>query len=170
MKDENGQEILEGSGKKHAHLVLRFLNPVWWSSIAKKLGFVMLGGVPDYQFIRALKYDDTRESYESFLVYLIHKNAPDKEQYTLRDLWGSQEMQRDAARAVLHFENRKVEMPDAVLECLRWIREQDHFVTYTEFGFWACSNPWFKGTSSPIVRACLEEHNAKYRGKENEGI
>lgn len=167
MRDENGQIIEEGSGKRHAHLVLRFPNPVWWSAIAKKLGFVLLGGEPDYQFIRALKYDDTRETYESFLVYLIHKNQPDKEQYDLRDLWGSPEMCQDAARAVLHYENRKIEMPDAVLECLRWISLQNKFISYTEFGFWACSNPWFKGASSPIVRAALDEHNAKYRRTAN---
>ena len=124
-------------------------------------------GSPDYQFCRAVGYDDNRETVESFMVYMTHTNQPDKEQYTLRDFWGTESLIQKAQRAHLRYHNRKVDMCDAVFDFLCWIDSQrkDKVITYREFAYAACSNSWFKAYSSPIVRAVLEEHNSIAREK-----
>lgn len=149
------------AGKKHAHILLYFPNPRFWPSVCKSIGFVDSLGSPDYQFCRAIGYDDSRETVESFMVYMTHRNQPDKEQYNITDLWGSDSVLKLSQRAHMRYHNRKIEMPDAVLDCLIWIDSipKNKVITYREFAYAACSSAWFKAASNPIVRAVLEEHN-----------
>lgn len=47
--DLEGNEIVEGEGKPHYHLILCFENPVYATALAKKLGLVSDMGEADLQ-------------------------------------------------------------------------------------------------------------------------
>lgn len=164
LHDEAGNEILSGSGKKHAHLIVNHKNPVWWESFCNSIGIETRFCMPiSVNMDKSGKFvKDGRSSLERGYCYLIHLNTPDKEQYSCDELWGSEEMKENAVKAVDAYLSRNISMSACVYMALDWIRSQNHYVSYTEFTEWLCGTPYFKCQSSPMVRAVLDEHNRKY--------
>lgn len=171
LHDDDGNEILQGHGKKHAHLLVNLENPVWWQSFAKNLGFVDGEGSVDCRFCMPISVNidqsgkfvkDGRSSLERGYCYLIHLNTPDKEQYSCTDLWGAESMIEDAQKAVDVYLSRNLSMSVCVYMALDWIRLQKAYVSFTQFTEWLCGTPYFKCQSSPLVRAVLDENNRHY--------
>lgn len=146
-------EGLDG-GKRHAHVFLAFDNPRRASVLAAELGF------PDDQFCRALF-----GQFSNSLLYLVHANSPDKEQYTPSDLFGSPSMLKRFDKVYIRFLRSDVDMSDAVQGCLDWMSTQSGYISYIAFARWACSSPYFKGAAHPLCRLALEEHNARERSR-----
>lgn len=162
LRDEKtGQEIMQGHGKKHAHIILNVENPIWWQSLCNNLG-------ADFRFCMPISVNidnsgkfvkDGRGSVDRGYIYLIHLNAPDKEQYSTSDLWGAEEMIENAMRACDAFLMRNMPMSQCVGMALDWIHSQPAYISWSAFSDWILKTPYFKAQSSPLVRAVLDEHN-----------
>lgn len=157
LYDDLGNVILEGEGKLHYHVYLAFVNPVWVSAVCKILGLLKDDGTSDVQFIRPIT-----GRFDNALVYLTHTNAPDKEQYTAADLFGTPALIERQKRACVKYERKEIDVADSVLHILDWIQEQrGEIITMYAFGRWVCQTPYFRGAASPIVRGAIEEHNQR---------
>lgn len=142
--------------KPHYHVAFKLEKPQMLGTVARKLGLITDLGEPDLQFVRPC---DGR--FDRFLVYLTHLDQPDKEQYDASALFGSSALISDYGRAATKFLRSEFDMADCVLACLDWIRGHEGIVTMTGFARWICGTPYFKASASPIVRACIEEHNQR---------
>lgn len=143
--------------KAHYHIAVSLDKPKMLKTVAKEVGLVSDLGEPDCQFVRLC---DGRLS--RFLVYLTHLDQPDKEQYTPSQLFGSSGLLADYGKAATKFLRNEIDMADSVLACLDWIRgNHENVVTMTAFARWVCQTPYFKASSSPLVRCCIEEHNQR---------
>lgn len=146
-------------------------NPKWWLAFCKEIGFLDEEGEPDTRFLRPLRWDDSRESVQTFLPYLTHTGQPDKEPYNeARDLvWGSNklfEMYQRACNALLE---KNVRTSDSCIECLAWIKNHDGFIEFEEFALWACMNTNYKGAASPVIREAIKSHNQRFiHSRDNE--
>ena len=172
--DKDGHAIVKGEGKKHAHIIVNHLNPVYWRSFNTELGFVdMVDGKPvvDYRFCMPVSVNidshgkfvkNGRASVERGLVYLTHADSPDKEQYTYSALWGAQEMIEQTEKVTDAYMMRNISMSECVLMVCDWINDQQRYIRWNEFVMWLCGTPYFKAQSSPIVRQVFDEHNRKW--------
>lgn len=141
-------------GKDHWHIYLDFPNPVYSKSIASEL-------VLDERFCRPLF-----GQFSNCLLYLIHLNASDKEQYSIADCFGSSALLQKLEKCVLRFQRKEIDMCDAVEGCIDWIQSQTGVISAAAFARWACASPFFKGVSHILTRYTLEEHNALVKARE----
>ena len=143
--------------KEHYHVAVALDVPKMLKTIAKEVGFISDLGVPDCQFVRIC---DGR--FSRFLIYLTHLDQSDKEQYSPELLFGSSYMLTEYGKAATKFMRNEFDMSDCVMACLDWIKtNSDNVISMTSFARWICSTPYFKASSSPLVRACIEEHNQR---------
>lgn len=162
--DDAGNEIIEESGKKHAHVMLVFQNPVSWKNLVKKLN-----ADPRFCMPIVLRPSGSDEfvykkcTVEGGYCYLTHVNTPDKEQYDLSDLWGSQELIESARLAIVAYLSRKSSLSACCVQAIQWIRRQPGIISYAEFTLWLAGTPYFKAGSSPLVRGALLDHNERIR-------
>lgn len=157
LPDGQGGVIMEGEGKMHYHVYLVFPSPRHVRSVCSALGLIGDDGLPDVQFVRPIT-----GRFDNALVYLTHTNAPDKEQYTSDALFGSANLILRQKQACLKFARNEVDYSDSIIGCLDWIAEQDDQIIHiTDFARWACSSRFFRGSSSPLVRAAIDEHNVR---------
>lgn len=164
QRDDNGNEIIEESGKKHAHLMLVFDNPVSWKNLVKRLN-----ADPRFCMPIVLKPSGADEfvykkcTIDGGYCYLTHVNTPDKEQYSVEDLWGSPAL-IDAARiAIVAYLARKSSLSACCVQAIQWIKRQQNIISYAEFTLWLAGTPYFKAGSSPLVRGALLDHNERIR-------
>lgn len=156
---------IEG-GKEHWHIYLCFDNPRYTASVAAELQLVNDLGEPDTQFVRAIS-----GRFENALVYLTHCNCPDKEQYSFDDLFGVADLIERTKKACLKYQRKDMDMSDAIIGCLDYIRRTEGVISMTDFGYWVCRSAFFRAASSGIVRAAIEEHNRKiYAASQREWI
>lgn len=159
--DDKGREIVTGDGKKHVHVILYLKNAVWWRSVCKRLGSISPDGLPDYQFVRAIGYDNAKETVKKGFCYLTHANAPTKEQYPCSALFGAPDLVQAAQNAILACEMGALSMSECVYHVLEWVSGQPDYISMNDFGFWICGTPYFKASSSRIVYQAISEHNQK---------
>lgn len=162
---DDGLPLIAGPGKTHYHYAVCFQNPVFYHAFVKKLGLVTDLGEADTQFVRPLE-----KRVSDFLLYLLHVKYPEKEQYSVDQLFGSERLRADAVRSLIRFQRSEVDYPDAVTACLDFfdsLENKDKIITYSAFGRWVCRSPFFRASSSPIVRQALEEHNQVVRNRIN---
>lgn len=160
----------EDGEKEHHHIVLVFDNPRITSSVCTVLGLVDASGAPDDQFCRAIVKKQDRpvdQQLSSCCVYLTHRNAPEKEQYSLDDLYGTEELRRKTAKWVLKTESKEFDMPDSVLAVLDWISSQDNIIKAYSFGRWLANSPYWKANNNRIVWSALKEHNLRIWQEQN---
>lgn len=162
--DDSGEEIIDDSGKKHAHVMLVFDNPVSWKNLVK-----VLCADPRFCMPIVLKPSGSDEfiykkcNVDGGYCYLTHVNSPDKEQYPVEALWGSPALLDAARLAIVAYLARKSALSECVVQAVRWIRQHSDFVSYSEFALWLAGTPYFKAGSSPLVRGALQEHNDRIR-------
>ena len=162
--DEKGEEVIDDSGKKHAHVMLVFDNPVSWKNLVKRLG-----AEPRFCMPIVLKPSGSDEfvykkcSVDGGYCYLTHVNTPEKEQYTVDDLWGSSSLLEAARLAIVAYLARKSSLSACCVQAIRWIKMQHDIISYSEFTLWIAGTPYFKAGSSPLVRGALVEHNERIR-------
>lgn len=155
--------------KEHIHIVLCFKNPRVTSSVCNVLGFVDPTGLADDQFVRAIVKGQSRkvdQQLKSCCIYLLHKNAPEKEQYEISDLFGNKDMIAFTRKECIKYDLKEIDMPDSVQGILDWISSQDDMISAVSFGRWLCNTPYFKANNNKIVWAALKEHNLRiYKAK-----
>ena len=162
-------KAIEGE-KEHMHIVLLFDNPRQTDSLCRSLGFVNDLGEPDDQFCRAIVKKQKRpvdQQLKSCCIYLTHRNAPEKEQYPIEDLFGTEKQVRQTVKWVVKHEAGEVDMPDSVLAILDWIAMQDNIIKAYSFGKWLANSPYWKANNNRIVWAAIREHNLRIYGDQN---
>lgn len=112
ITDLEGEEIKQGEGKPHYHMIICFDNPVFASALARKLDLLNDLGEADLQFIQPCR------SLDDSLLYLTHVKYQDKEQYSQYDIKGSKVL-RDKYMAALfrYIENKRVTVRDFFVLC-----------------------------------------------------
>lgn len=150
--------------KEHVHIVLSFVNPKKTASVCRAMGFVDDLGTPDDQFVRAIVKAAERPVDQQLLsacVYLTHRNAPEKEQYSTDDLFGTAELLKYTIKHTIKYESKECDMPDSVCAALDWIRDQDGNISAFQLGKWLANSPYWKANNNKFVWAVLREHNLK---------
>lgn len=128
-------------------MVLRTPNATWNTPIAKELGIH-----PNY--VRQAK------NLDNSLLYLLHYNDIDKAQYNIDDVQGSL---KTKLQQIINSTNKTE--GEKVIELFEYIKNQDHYVTYTELATYCASNGYWSDLrrGSFIISKVLEEHNLKYQ-------
>ena len=145
----------QDGGKDHWHfLLVSGDSPVRVGTICRKLGLLKDDLTPDTQFIRLV---GGRTS--GFLIYLTHLSEPDKEQYSVQDLFGSPVLLAEYGKAASKYLRKEVDTQDCVLAVLDWLKWQEGVVRLSYFARWICGTPYFKCANSPLVRGLIQEHN-----------
>lgn len=159
--DDSGKEIVTGHDKKHCHLILSFPNPRYWSGVLSALKI-------SEQFCRPIGME--RDTIEGGYVYLIHANAPDKEQYSVSDLWGAPDKVEAAKVAIMMYQMRKITLAESLNAIRNWVNEQyGKIITPNMFVQWIVKTPYVRTSQNPWVRQMIEQHNnAIYRVQRND--
>ena len=133
--------------KAHWHVVLRFKNQNWNSSIAKDLGI-------------ELNYIQKVKNFDNALQYLIHYNDSDKYQYDLSEVKGNL---KNRLKEKINASNKTE--GEKVMDLIEWIDSYDCIVSVkalarycAENGYWA----EFRRSASIFIKI-LDEHNMKFR-------
>lgn len=154
IKDIDGNEIVEGEGKPHYHLIICFENPVYASALAKKLGMISDLGEPDLQFIQAVR------NLDDSLLYLTHVKYEDKEKYSFSDLHGSSFLIKKYETALYKYiEKKKITIREALWAVRTWINEQKGRISYDMFVKYLCSSPYVRFRNERLFYQLIEEHN-----------
>lgn len=162
QRTDKGAEIVKGTGKKHCHLIFRFDNPRYWSGVLSEFGL-------EERFCRPIGLEKRSDNIESGLVYLIHANAPDKEQYSLDDLFGSPVLIREAEAAVIRYKMRHVTLSESMLAIRDWVVSQyGKRITPCMFIDWICKTPYVRTAQNPWVRELINDHNWVISQRESE--
>ena len=148
-------------GKPHYHICVsvdQSRGGVYLGAFARSLGLVDDMGQPDLQFVR--KCDGRLDSAGSFLLYLTHASAPEKERYPDTALVGDSVLLCTYGRALARYQKQEFDMSDCILACLDWIKSQrGYIIRWSAFARWICNTPFSRAASSQLVRSCIEEHN-----------
>jgi len=134
----------EGNIKKpHYHVVIRFQNPKWSTSLATELGITE-------------NYLEESRSLKRSLLYLIHFYDSDKYQYQLSDVSGSLK-----SRLEEFTRNEGKSEGEKILEILEEIDNVNGYIKYSLFvrhiariGYWDVLR-----RSSALILRYLDEHN-----------
>lgn len=154
--DIDGQEILQGEGKPHYHVIIIFDNPVYASALARKLGLIQDSGEPDLQFIQSCK------NLNDSLLYLTHIKYEDKEHYSPDDLKGSRQLRKQYDRALfLWIEKKRVDVRTALIAFQDWVNHQHGVITSKMVVSWIVQTPYLKYRNERLFHDLINEHNAK---------
>lgn len=165
--DSSGSEIVTGKDKKHCHVILSFDNPRYWSGVCRSLGLISDSGEPDTQFCRPIGLE--RDTIEGGMIYLIHANAPDKEQYSVSDLFGAPVMVEAAERAIVGYQLRHISLSESLTAINDWVNSQfGKIITWNHYVQWLVTTPYVRtGASNSLVRELIKAHNHKIATAEN---
>lgn len=129
--------------KPHWHVVIKFHNPVYHSSLCKKLGIQS-------------NYLEPCSSYNGAVLYLTHRNAPEKFQYADDCVFGSCVDDYYKAVRIEKTENEKL------LEFLEWLHSQDtKTISYKNLLNVAVENDWWDAIrrAGVFMIRIIDEHN-----------
>ena len=129
--------------KEHYHVVIKFQNARYRSSVAKELEI-------EERFVRTANLDAS-------LLYLIHFDDEDKFQYSLDDVQGNLKL-----RLQKLIKNRGKDEDAKVLDLINYIETATTTLTVTSFAKWCAENGLWdiyrRGAS--IFNQCIKEHNS----------
>lgn len=130
--------------KPHWHFVLRFSNARHLSSLAKSLSI-------EERFIQKSC------SYVNAVEYLVHRNDPEKFQYSTKELKGS-----FVVEALKILDNRPIEQK--VSSILAYIDTCKGKITTRKLVQWCCDNNLYSVCKSAgwLIRDCVAEHNTEF--------
>lgn len=140
----------EDTKKPHWHVVLRFKNAQWNTSIAKNLGI-------------SLNYIRNCNNLDKALQYLIHYNEPDKKQYDISCVVGSLV---DRLKVSLNKKERTEDEEAKIL--IDYIINQSEIISFTKFAQYCVNNGYWATyrRGQNIFRLLITEHNDELRTKE----
>lgn len=133
--------------KPHYHIVIRFKNAKWSSSLAEELGITE-------------NYIEECRSLKSSLLYLIHFYDEDKYQYPLTDVQGS--LKNRLYEIVKNDEKTETEK---YMDLIQYIDGIDEFITLRQFITYCVSIGYTSAMRMNFntLRYYIEEHNDEYR-------
>lgn len=141
-KLENGE-----MKKSHYHVVVRFTQARWASAICKELGIEE-------------NYIEKARSFPNALMYLVHFNDSDKEQYGIDEVKGT--LQSRLKQEVSKIDKTEGEK---VLELIDYIDSIAEPIPYNELIRYCADNGYFSELrrSAVLWVKALEEHNSKFK-------
>lgn len=166
---ENGVERVKGELKKHLHIVLHFKNPRLWSALASDIGIPFDPEI-GCRFLRPVGYDSNydesgkRYTYKGALIYLVHRNAPEKEQYPVTALFGSSDMVALASRYIREYESRDITLTECLNAVKRFCAYSSKIITPEQVVDWFLLNPeYMRFMQNKWVERLIDFHNWKIR-------
>lgn len=157
------------SGKKHCHIVLLLPNTRSWNSLCSQLGL-------SNRWCRPIGYrqdnsgewvKDKYDTVKGAFSYLTHSNSPDKEQYSVNDLWGSPSMVSKASQAIYISMAKDITQNEALKAVKTWICSHwDEIITPFMFVSWITDSPYSKVMNNVWVRNMIDAHNQYIYAKE----
>lgn len=143
---ENPEHKAGEPKKPHWHIVLRFSNACWNTSICSRFG------IED-------RFCKKADSCDEALEYLIHKNHPDKYQYHVDDVSGD----LSSRLAMLIGKDSKTEN-EQVLEILDYLDSFEVAVSTSQLVRWACQSGHygFLRAGGLLLLRVLDEHNKSH--------
>ncbi len=136
--------------KAHVHAVMTFKNARYQKSVASELGI-------------EANYLEKVSNLDSYLLYLVHYDEPDKFQYSIDDVKG-------ALKGKLDRLLKSESIPDeeeAVLFLKNYISNSHTLISVSDFVTYSCQNGLYKyyRRSPNIFNKMLDEHNNYIRSK-----
>ena len=135
----------DGTPKKpHWHVVLRFPNAKWNSSLADELGIEE-------------RFTEEPRSFDNSLLYLIHFNDSDKFQYDVDDVKGSI---KKRVKELINKSNKSE--GEKVFELIEFIDNYEDRLSVKDFARFCASNGYWAEfrRSGMIFCKIIEEHNS----------
>ena len=132
--------------KAHWHVVLRFKNQNWNSSVSKDLGI-------DINYIQKVK------NFDNALMYLIHYNDSDKYQYDISEVKGNL---KNRLKEKINVANKTE--GEKVMELIEYIENFDGRLTVKQLAKFCAENGYwaeFRRSATVFIKI-LEEHNNFY--------
>lgn len=136
----------EGELKKpHWHVVIRFNNATWASSICKELGIEQ-------------NYIEETKKFDNAMQYLIHYNDTDKAQYDVNEVKGN--LKNRLVESINKMEKSEGEK---VVELIEYINGYEGRLSITEFAKFCAANGYWAEfrRSGSIFCKIIEEHNSQ---------
>lgn len=147
--ESDGPEHKKGDLKKpHWHVVIRFSpNPVWSTAVAKDLGI-------EHNYLEKCR------NLNKALLYLVHRDNPDKFQYDLESVFGSQSLITVLSK-LLTEEDEGLR----VLSIVKMVEDEPGIISPTEMLKKACRDGYYgefrrMGHWSTII---IQEHNDRIK-------
>lgn len=159
----------EDGKKQHYHFAVRFAVPVSRSAVCSALGLIVPHGTntdsnedkPDLSAITVCT-----GKFAQFLLYLTHKNAPDKIQYTIGDLLGNTAGISLYKQAEIRYDSKNLDTQEGFQILLDWIDQQPHYISAFAFANFISQTPLFRLRNDSLIRACIYEHNKPFIEKD----
>lgn len=153
-----GDEILEGEGKPHYHVIITFPNPVSALALSARLGLLNDVGEPDFQFLQQI------HNLNDSLLYLTHVKYEDKEHYNPDEIKGSRVLRSRYDRAFLSWcEKKKITIREGLWAIRDYINHQQCRITADMFVRWIVRTPYLRFRNEKLVHQMLAEHNDKFQ-------
>lgn len=143
--ESDGAEHKKGDLKKpHWHVVIRFSpNAVWSTAVAQDLGI-------EHNYLEKCR------NLNKALLYLVHKDNPDKYQYELADVFGSQSLVTVLSK-LLTEEDEGLR----VLSIIKMVEDEPGYISPTEFLKKACKDGYYGEfrRMGQWAKWIIDEHN-----------
>lgn len=141
---ESSDSHIEGELKKeHWHVVVRFSQARWSSSICKDLCI-------EENYIEDVK------RFDNAIQYLIHYNDSDKAQYSINEVKGNLKQ-----RLIESINKNEKNEGEKVVELINYIDSQNHKISIKAFANYCASQGYwseFRRSASIFIRM-IDEHN-----------
>lgn len=144
--EKDNSEHVKGTLKKpHWHVILRFKNGVWNTSICQDLGIT-------------INYTEQLRNFDNAMMYLIHYNDDDKTLYDLDEVFGPL---KDRLIHIINSQNK--DEGEKIVELIEFIEQQEKYLTVTEFAKYCARNGYWAEfrRSGAIFCRMIEERNEK---------
>lgn len=145
--DEEGKIIHKKGDIKqpHYHIVLKFKNYKWLSSLSEELGI-------DKRFFQKIN------SLENILCYLIHYKEDEKHHYLLEEVMGSRELKSKLNKTI---ENIDKTEEDKIIDIVNYIRLEKHTISFGKMLDYVLRKGLYSEyrRSYAIISKLIEEHN-----------
>lgn len=158
--------IWHTSGKKHCHLILRFDSPHSWYQLLKDtscddrfcrpIGYMVDKKNPD-KWRRCAK---NKDSFELACAYLPHFTDQEKEQYSVKDIFGNPPFVDVVRNHAIQYKSRNISQAECLQAARTWIVSNfGKRITSSMFMQWVTNSPYMKIVNSGLVQRMIEEHN-----------
>lgn len=144
--------------KEHYHICLVFENPMYIRSICHRFCFFTDDGLPDDKFVRCIK---GRKGLENAVLYLTHLTKPEKEQYSVSDLFGSARLRAFYDRSALNWITKNTDKRDIFSEVRLWLSQQQGIVTSFQMVDYLITHCAFSIRNESWLREMWREHNSR---------
>lgn len=145
--EDDNEELGHKKGdlkKPHYHIILKFENARYKSALSNELEL-------EENLIQKLS------SYKSYLIYMTHRDYPQKAQYDIEEFFGSLKLEAIKELGTNSESNQFFEILNYIKFQNKYIKFQDISEFVFQYGYYSTYRRAF-----PIIKEHIIEHNAEY--------